>query len=501
MLRLARDGIDLTWARANHGDEMLKEIVKYSLDIKGAGDLSFVEVKSPFDGEIVGSVAQADEKAIDLALAEARKTFENVMSKMPAWKRSEILAEASRLILEHSEEIARIIAMEGGKPLKDARIEVNRAANTFAIASREAMSLDGEQLPMDVSAGNEKRIGIIIREPIGVVGAVTPFNFPLNLVAHKVAPALAAGNTVVLKPASTTPIASFKLKEILKKAGLPDGAFIVTPCRGAKGNALVRDPRLACLTFTGSPEVGWRLRGEVAPGTRVILELGGNAGLVVHDDADLEAAAQAACRGGYAHAGQVCISVQRVYVQEKVYDKFMKLFTDKVKALKVGNPLDETTDVGPLIDDGSVEKTMEWLDKAVKEGAKVVAGGKKLDDNHLVEPCILTETKPEMLVVCQEVFGPVVSVMKYDTIDNAIAAINDQHWGLQAGVFTQDINVAFKAARGIDVGGVMVNDAPMFRADHMPYGGRKESGLGLEGVKYALQEMTQPKFICLNLKD
>lgn len=479
---------------------MLKEIVKYSLDIKGIDEPTFSEVKSPFDGEVVAAVAQADEKAIDIAITTAQKTFEDVMSKMPAWKRSEILAEASRLIKERQEEIAQIIAREGGKPLKDARLEVNRASNTFAIASREAMNLDGEQLPMDVSAGNEKRIGIIVREPIGVVGAVTPFNFPLTLVAHKVAPALAGGNTVVLKPSSQTPIASFKLKEILKEAGLPDGALIVVPCRGAKGNALVRDPRLACVTFTGSPEVGWRLRGEVAPGTRVILELGGNAGIVVHNDADLEAAAQAACRGGYAHAGQVCISVQRVYVQEKVYDQFLKLFTEKVKALKVGNPLDEQTDVGPLIDEGSVKQTVDWVQTAVKDGAKLVSGGKELNNNCL-EPVILTDTKPTMKVVCQEVFGPVVSVMKYDTIDNAIKAMNSGRFGLQAGVFTQDINVAFKAARGIDVGGVMVNDAPMFRADHMPYGGRKESGLGLEGVKYALQEMTQPKFICLNLKD
>ncbi|MBX9671010.1 MAG: aldehyde dehydrogenase family protein [Candidatus Obscuribacterales bacterium] len=479
---------------------MLKEIVKYSLDIKGISDPTFVEVKSPFDGEIVAAVAQADEKAIDLAISEAERVFKDEMSKMPAWRRSEILAEASRLIKERSEEIAQIIAREGGKPLKDARIEVSRASNTFAIASREALSLDGEQLPMDVSAGNEKRVGIVIREPIGVVGAITPFNFPLNLVAHKVAPALAAGNTVVLKPASSTPIASFKLKEILKQAGLPDGALIVVPCRGSKGSFLVKDPRIACITFTGSPEVGWKMRGEVHPGTRVILELGGNAGIVVHHDADLEAAAQAACRGGYAHAGQVCISVQRVYVQEKVYDQFLKLFTEKVKALKVGNPLDEQTDVGPLIDEGSVKQTVEWVEKAVKDGAKVMLGGKTLANNCL-EPVILADTKPDMLVVCKEVFGPVVSVMKYDTIDNAIKEMNDGRFGLQAGVFTQDINVAFKAARSIDVGGVMVNDAPMFRADHMPYGGRKESGLGLEGVKYALQEMTQPKFICLNLKD
>lgn len=478
---------------------MLKEIVRYPLNIKGAKDSEFTDIKSPFNGEVVASVAQADEKTIDLALATAKRVFESEMRTMPAYKRSEILMKASELIKERVEDIAKTIALEGGKPIKDARIEANRAANTFAIAGREAMTLDGEQISMDTLPGNERRLGLIIREPIGVVGAITPFNFPLNLVAHKVAPALAAGNTVVLKPSSQTPIASFKLQAILKEAGLPDGAFLVVPCRGAKGNALVKDHRLACLTFTGSPEIGWKMRGDVHPGTRVILELGGNAGIVVHDDADLDLAAQAACRGGYAHAGQICISVQRVYVQEKVYDQFIKLFTEKVKALKVGDPLEEGTDVGPLIDKGSVEKTLEWVETAVKGGAKVVSGGKELNNN-LVEPVVLVDTKPDMLVVCQEVFGPIVSVMKYDTIDNAIEAMNDSRYGLQAGVFTKDIDVAFKAARSIDVGGVMVNDAPTFRADHMPYGGRKESGLGLEGVKFALQEMTQPKFICLNLK-
>ncbi|MBS1998728.1 MAG: aldehyde dehydrogenase family protein, partial [Cyanobacteria bacterium SZAS LIN-2] len=373
-----------------------------------------------------------------------------------------------------------------------------RAANTFAIASREALRLDGEQLQMDTMAGNESRVGIIMREPVGVVAAVTPFNFPLNLVAHKLAPAIAGGNTVVLKPSSNTPVSSFKLAELMKQAGLPDGALILTPCRGSKGNALVRDKRIAVLTFTGSQEVGWRLRGEVWPGVRVILELGGNAGIVVHDDADLEAAARASCRGGYAHAGQVCISVQRIYVQNKIYDKFMARFKELVGALKVGDPLKDDTDVGPLIDQGSVDKTLSMVDEAVKAGAKLESGGKSSGKN-IVAPIILTETVPKMSVVCQEVFGPVVAVMKYDTVDDAIAAMNDSVYGLQAGVFTSNVDVAFKLARGIDAGGVIVNDAPTFRADHMPYGGRKESGLGLEGVRYALTEMTQPKFICLNL--
>ncbi|HEY9868230.1 MAG TPA: aldehyde dehydrogenase family protein, partial [Candidatus Obscuribacterales bacterium] len=348
------------------------------------------------------------------------------------------------------------------------------------------------------TAGNEGRLAMVLREPIGVVGAITPFNFPLNLVAHKLAPAIAAGDTVVLKPSSQTPVSSFKLAKILYDSGLPEEALQLVPCRGAKGMRLVRDPRLAVLTFTGSPEVGWKLRHEIAPGVRVILELGGNAGLLVHDDADLESAARAACRGGYVNAGQSCISVQRVYVQEKVYESFLDKFVNLVKGLKVGDPLEDTTDVGPLIDAGAAESTISWIKEAEAQGARVLTGGKRLGAN-LVEPTVLVDTTPAMRVICQEVFAPVVSVMKYRTIDDAIEAINDPHWGLQAGVFTSNLEVAFKAARKIDVGGVMINDAPTFRADHQPYGGRRQSGVGLEGVRYAIHELTQPKFICLNL--
>ncbi|MBK9618095.1 MAG: aldehyde dehydrogenase family protein [Candidatus Obscuribacter sp.] len=477
---------------------MIKDIVKYPLSIQGFDTKEFADVKSPYTGEVFACVGQADEKAIDAALTLSQATFHSTMKVMPAYKRSAILAKTSELITANLEDLAQTIALEGGKPIKDARLEVSRAANTFMIASREAVRLDGEQLAMDNLPGNEARVGMILREPVGVVAAVTPFNFPLNLVAHKLAPALAAGNTVVLKPSSNTPVSSFKLAELLKQAGLPDGALIVTPCRGAKGNALVKDKRIAVLTFTGSQEVGWRLRGEVWPGVRVILELGGNAGIVVHSDADLVAAAKAACRGGYAHAGQICISVQRVYVQSGVYDKFMQLFKDLVSDLKVGDPMDDGTDVGPLIDKSSVDKTVDMVSQAVKAGATLVAGGAS-KGNNIVEPAILADTTAKMDVVCEEVFGPVVSVMKYDTIDDALAKMNDSKYGLQAAVFTSNMDVAFKLARGIDAGGVIVNDSPTFRADHMPYGGRKESGLGLEGVRYALTEMTQPKFICLNL--
>ena len=477
---------------------MLKEIAKFPLRIKGITATEVVEVKSPYNGEAIAAVEQADETAIKTAIAQSKHTFENVMRKMPAHKRSEILARTARIIGERHEDFARTIALEGGKPIKDARIEVARAISTFTIAAEEALRLDGEQISMDRQPGNEGRVGIVMREPIGVIAAITPFNFPLNLVAHKLAPAIASGCTVVLKPASQTPVSSLKLAEVMQEAGLPEGALIVTPCRGSKGGALVRDPRLAMLTFTGSQEVGWDLRRQIAPGTRIILELGGNAGLVVHGDADLAAAARAAARGGYVNAGQTCISVQRIYVQDNKYDEFVTLFVDLVKKLKSGDPLEETTDVGPMIDAGAVDKTLSWIHEASAGGAKVLAGGNKHAHN-ILEPTVLVDTKPELAVVCQEVFGPVVAVMKYADIDEAITLMNDSRYGLQAGVFTSSLEVAFKAARSIDAGGVMVNDGPTFRADHMPYGGRKESGVGLEGVRYAISEMTQPKFICLNL--
>ncbi len=477
---------------------MLKELDRYPLLIKGVETREFMDVKSAYSGEVIAQVGIADEQAIDRALALSTRAFHDVMKKMPAFRRAEILAKTSQLLTDRKEEFAATIALEGGKPIKDARIEVERAASTFAIASREALRLEGEQIPMDLAAGNEQRLGIVMREPVGVVAAITPFNFPLNLVAHKLAPAFAAGNTVVLKPASATPLASCKLAAVLEEAGLPEAVLQIVPCRGAKGNALVRDARVAMVSFTGSPEVGWKLRKEIHPGTRISLELGGNAGLVVHDDADLQLAAKAACRGGYAHAGQTCISVQRIYVQKNIYDRFLDIFKAMVMALKVGDPLDDTTDLGPLIDASAVEKTERMVEEAINGGAKMLVGGKKRPKN-LVEPIILTDTNESMAVINQEIFGPVTAVMPYDTIDDAIEAVNDSRFGLQAGVFTKDLEVAFKAARGIDAGGVMINDAPTFRADHMPYGGRKESGAGLEGVKYAIHEMTQPKFICLNL--
>jgi len=476
----------------------LKEIVRYPLGVKGVSGEEFLEVKSPYSHEVIAAIGQADEKSIDKAITSAQHCFASIMRHMPAYKRSEILAKTSQLIEKNADDLAKTICLEGGKPLKDARIEVQRAQGTFAVASELAMHLEGEHIPMDRAPGNESRLALVLREPLGIVGAITPFNFPLNLVAHKVAPAIASGNVIVLKPSSQTPISSLKLRALLIESGLPEDALQIIPCRGAKGQKLVTDSRIAMLTFTGSAQVGWDLRKQIAPGVRIVLELGGNAGVIVHDDADVIQAVKAICRGGYSNAGQSCISVQRVYVQEKIYDKFLKDFSSAVKSLKVGDPLEESTDVGPVIDEPSAIKTVEWIQQAEKAGAKVQAGGKIISKN-LMEPTVLSDTKPEMNVVCQEIFGPVVTVMKYGTIDEAIAAVNDSRYGLQSAIFTKNLEIAFKAARQIDAGGVIINDPSTFRADHMPYGGRKESGIGLEGVRYAIHELTQPKFICLNL--
>ena len=478
---------------------MLQEMARYPLSIKGSSSPVLTEVRNPYNGEVIAAIEQADTAVIEAALSLAADCFENTMQRMPAYKRAEILAKTAQLIADNTEDIASTIALEGGKPIKAARIEVARAVNTFATAGREALNIEGEQVPMDLAPGNDHRLAIVIREPIGIIAAITPFNFPLNMVAHKVAPALASGNVVILKPSPQTPIASFKLKTLLEQAGLPPTAFQIIPCPVSEAGALVRSPKLAMLTFTGSTAVGWNFRKEVQPGVRLVLELGGNAGVIVHDDADLTAAAAAVCRGGYTHAGQTCISVQRVYVQNHVYDKFLEILTGLIKSLKIGNPLDDQTDIGPLIDDRAVNKVTRWLEEATKKGAKLAVGG-KVHPHNLMEPAVLINTSPDMSVVCEEIFGPVVSVMKYDTLDNAINAVNDTRYGLQSSVFSANIDTAFKTARRINAGAVHINDAS-FRVENMPAGGRKESGMGLEGIRYAIHEMTQPKLITFNLSD
>jgi acyl-CoA reductase-like NAD-dependent aldehyde dehydrogenase len=373
---------------------------------------------------------------------------------------------------------------------------VGRAISTFTIASEEAKRIPGEVVPLDITPGTDHHFGLAQRFPIGPILGITPFNFPLNLVAHKVAPALAVGNPIVLKPAPQTPLTSLLLGEVISKLGLPDGMVSIVPCTNAVAERMVMDDRFAMVSFTGSAAVGWKLKAK-AGRKRVVLELGGNAGVIVEPDADLDYAAERCAVGGYGYSGQTCISVQRIYVHESAYQAFLERLLKRVGAFKVGNPADETTMIGPLIDEGAAKRLESWIQEAVSGGAKVRIGGKRLGS--LLEATVLTDVKPEMKVNYEEAFGPLVNVTPYAKFEEAIAALNDSPYGLQAGVFTRDIKKAFQAYNEIEAGAVLINEIPTFRADQMPYGGVKNSGLGREGLRYAIEEMTERKLLVLNL--
>jgi len=455
-----------------------------------------IEVKNKYDGNILGTVPVATRKEIDAALTAAQSAFE-IVSAMPAHQRAKILQRTSELIEANKEEIAAIITQEAGKAWKYALSEVGRAVQTFKFAAEEAKQIHGETIPMDASEGSENRFGFYYRCPIGIIVAITPFNFPINLVAHKVAPAIAAGNSVVLKPASTTPLTAVRLGEILLEAGLPPGALnIVFGSGGTVGEWLVMDPRPAMVTFTGSPPVGLRIK-SIAGMKRVTLELGNNSATIIDDDADLDLAVARTVMGSFANSGQVCISVQRIYVHQSVYDTFLEKFILATRMLKVGNPLDKDCDVGPMIDETEAIRAEAWVQEAAAQGANIVIGGRR--QRAMFEPTVLTNVSEDMKVVCEEVFAPVVSVVQFDHIDQAIHAADNTQYGLQAGIFTSKLSHAFSAVRGLNVGGVMINDVPTFRVDHMPYGGNKLSGIGREGVKFAMEEMTNIKMVCFNL--
>jgi glyceraldehyde-3-phosphate dehydrogenase (NADP+) len=454
-------------------------------------------VVNPFTGRPLAEVCQAGPEEAEEAIREAVAGFAE-MRRLPAYRRAEALQRVAEALGTRREEVARTITAEAGKPITDARREVDRAVRTFAIGAEEARRLGGELIPMDQAPGFEPYAALVRREPIGPILGITPFNFPLNLAAHKIAPALAAGNAFVLKPAPQTPLTALLLGEILLGAGLPAGAVSVLPCDNAVAERMVADPRIAMLSFTGSAAVGWMLKAKCGK-KRLALELGGNAGVIVEADADLAVAAQRCAAGGFGYAGQTCISVQRIFVQEAVYDPFLAELLERVAALKTGDPADEGTVVGPLIDEAAARRVEEWVAEAAAQGARVLAGGKRA--GALVEPTVLTDVSPSMKVSCREVFGPVVTVSRYARFAEAIAALNDSAYGLQAGVFTRDTARIFRAYRDLDVGAVLANEIPTFRADHMPYGGVKDSGLGREGVRYAIEEMTERKLLVLNLKD
>jgi acyl-CoA reductase-like NAD-dependent aldehyde dehydrogenase len=455
-----------------------------------------LEVRNKYTGAVLGTVPTARREDVDAAIAAAARAAP-VMAAMPAHKRSVLLQRAAAGMRARYDELARTIAAEAGKALKFARAEVDRGLSTFTLAAEEAKRLHGETVPLDAVPAGEGYVGFWTRRPVGVIAAISPFNFPLNLVAHKVAPALAAGNSVVLKPASSTPLTAVLLAAILEAAGFPPGAFnLVAGSGGTVGEWLVTDPRVAKVTFTGSPPVGEHIL-QVAGLKRITLELGNTSPVIVAPDADLELVAKRAAVGAYYNSGQVCISVQRIYSQRGIYEPFTERFVKASEAMVVGDPLDERVDVGPMIDLGEAERIEGWVQEAQTGGAQVLTGGRR--EGAVYWPTVLTGVQPNMKVVAKEAFAPVAAVMAYDDFDEALRLANETEFGLQVGVFTRDLDRVFKAVQALNFGGVIINDTPAFRADHMPYGGNRHSGLGREGVRYAMEEMTNIQMVAIRL--
>ncbi len=455
-----------------------------------------LEVRNKYTDEVIGTLPIASRERVDEAIAAAERAAP-VMAEMPAHRRAEILLRAAQLLRERRDVIARTIAAEMGKALKWARIEADRAIGTFTIAAEEAKRIHGETIPLDALPAGEGYFGFYVRRPVGVVAAISPFNFPLNLVAHKVAPALAAGNSLVLKPASSTPLTAVKLCEILQEAGLPAGAINLVVGPGSTvGEWLVTDPRVAKVTFTGSAEVGRHIL-SVAGIKKVTLELGNTSPVIVADDADLDLVAKRAAIGAYYNSGQVCLSVQRIYGDRRIYEPFTEKFVQAAEAMVVGDPLDERVDVGPMIELREAERIEGWVNEARQSGAKVLTGGKREGPIYL--PTVLTDVQPQMKVIAQEAFAPVASVIPYNDFEEALEQADRTEYGLQAAVFTRDINRVFQAIKRLNFGGLIINDTPTFRADHMPYGGNRQSGLGREGLKYAIEEMTNIQMVAIRL--
>jgi acyl-CoA reductase-like NAD-dependent aldehyde dehydrogenase len=478
------------------------------------------KILSPYDGRVVGEMPVASADDIERAIVRSQQAFQ-VMRKLPRFVRADILQRTAEIIRERRDEFVATIAAEAGKPLYDARGEVSRGIFNLQNAAAEARRFSGEEIPLDVDAAvfeyqttdvdgkpadlssldvealsrMRRRIGISRRYPIGPILAIAPFNFPLNLVLHKVAPALAVGNSVVLKPAPQTPLTALLLQNALRDAGLPDGALEVVHCPVPLAETMVRDERFAMLTFTGSAKVGWHIK-EIAGRKKVALELGGNGAVIVAEDADLDYAVARCVRGGVVYGGQYCIGVQRILVQQTVLAEFTEKLVARVRECRVGDPMQEGVDVGPVIDEGSARRIQGWIDEAVAAGARVLTGGTRT--NALVEPTVLAGTAAGMKIEDEEVFGPVLTVNGYEHFDDAVRRASDSRYGLQGGIFTNDLRRAFQAIEEWDVGGLMINDVPIYRIDNMPFGGWKESGFGREGTRYAMEEMSDIKFLVVN---
>jgi acyl-CoA reductase-like NAD-dependent aldehyde dehydrogenase len=455
-----------------------------------------VEIRAPYDRNVIGRVFQGRREHAEAAIAAAVKAF-GTTRRLPAFERQRMLRRVAQGIADRKEEFAHTMAQEAGKPIKAARTEVERSIFTFTVAAEESTRIYGEYLPLDWQEFTVGRWGIVKRFPLGPIAGITPFNFPLNLVAHKVAPAIAAGCTIVIKPAPQTPLTALLLAEVVQQAGWPDGALNVLPLSNEDAGLLVTDERLKMISFTGSAAVGWDIKRRAGK-KKVLLELGGNAGVIIHSDADAAFAAERCVAGGFGYAGQTCISVQRILVERSVCGKFTDMLLAGVKKLKSGDPLQDSTDVGPLIRESDAIRATDWIQEAVSGGARVLIGGQRRGP--MLEPTVLTGTRPDMKVNCQEIFAPVVTIEPYDDFYDAIRQINRSAYGLQVGLFVRDAKLLFNAYEELEAGGVIAGDVPTFRIDHMPYGGIKDSGLGREGLRYAIEEMTEPRLLVMNLR-
>lgn len=474
-------------------------------------------VDNPYNGEILGEVHQAQAADVEEAVQTVQAGFRTTR-RLPRYARAEILSNLSQLIAERKEEIAKLIAAEAGKPLVDARGEVARAILNCQGASEEAKRISGHEVPLDTDGnvaayqnmvgttdgtgrgddtvqGPAPRFAMASLFPLGPILAITPFNFPLNLALHKIAPAIAAGNSFILKPPPQTPLTPLLLGELLLEAGMPPEAFSVLPCSNELAECMVKDDRLKMVSFTGSARVGWHIKAQ-ANTKRVTLELGGNGGVIVDETADLDYAVRRCVRGRFVYAGQYCIGVQRIFVQRSRYEEFVDRFTAETDALRVGDPLKDETDMGPVIDEGSARRIEAWVSEAVSQGARVLRGGQR--QRALFEPTVLVDTRPEMKVEHEEIFGPVCTIRPYDSWEEALARHNDSNYGLQAGVFTRDVGRALEAFREVEAGGVVINDVPIYRIDNMPFGGVKGSGIGKEGTRYAIESMMELKLMIMN---
>ena len=460
---------------------------------RGSDDV--LEVRSPYDDSVVGAVCMASQQDMQDAMAAAVRGFE-ITRALPSHQRSQVLQNMVGLLRARFDDVVEAMILEGGKNRKTAIGETTRALETLKVASEEARRIGGEVFSIDWTAAGENRQGFTRRLPIGTILGITPFNYPVNLACHKIGPAIAAGNSLILKPAEKTPLSSLILAEIVLEAGYPPEAFSVLNAWGRDTAVMVDDPRVKMISFTGSSAVGWMLRARAGQ-KKVALELGGNAGVIVHNDADLDLAAAESAAGGFANAGQNCISVQRLLIQRDVFEDFADRFIERVKALKVGDPRDPDVDIGPLISESDAQRAESWVQEAQAAGASVLLGGER--EGKLFPPTVMTETAPDMRVNCEEVFAPIVTLSAYDAWDEAVATINDSPYGLQAGVFTRDVKRIMDAWQRIEVGGLQVNQASTFRVDHMPYGGVKASGYGREGLRYAIEDMTDLRLMVLNL--